>query len=721
MFSAVLCNAGVRPDHHAPVERNQYQRGSQSQEETELLTERSRWRLAYFVLCLGNSIVAVVLFILVLRLVWYAEANWLAGIVLPGKNASEVSEGQASARVYCLDAGACKDAYASILRESIDADADPCHNFYNYACGGWLRNHEESTALTAWRQYTNDAIEQLRLARVSARVRGESVAQAAHFLDTCLQVGRKPESGTNTEVDIKEVFAEAALRWPERSEHSDLANSLFFMARRVALPVFFDVDSGYTKDELGTILFRLDTTFQKTTSRLVDLLKKGSLSRFVRLLYRVFAVDGIVNETRFDEVMSGLESLADVLYIYLKATDDRTTVRDLASLKLYAPPVSFEMWSSAFRKFFNFDFAELNTTIIYDVRSFSAIFRHVLVYGEAIMKDVFGFLSIMAAVWYTSSEIRDAFFGSSMDASFHQKQFCSISLYEFYGDALNHFFFEKARSELKMFKGLQALMWNEFPRIVGPNGTLVGEEEPLPRANHLYGVSEFLRKSEPKVFLPRYKSYPNLTNSPLRNWIALTDNKRKQLGFDYNDSYVRQKHTSCASQCDATIFKWRLTPYHLTFPWYSSGIHRSILFAGLATRIAAAIFLDYVYRNELQRERFFEENQKCLQSMNPDLDEAPDVRLQAGVAAVLASSALLNRTSRSNSSLIGSGTYSLDGVGDVKESEEFFVFGCHLLCGDDDAERLCNLPLRHSVQFAHAFNCEVDTNMNPRRKCHLRV
>ncbi|KAL1425843.1 hypothetical protein MTO96_018826 [Rhipicephalus appendiculatus] len=354
----------------------------------------------------GTSIVTSVLSILILRFVYHALANRFTGIVSPGKNASDVSEGQASARAHCLDVGACRDAYASVLRESIDADADPCLNFYKYACGGWLRNHEESTALTAWRQYTMDTIERLRVDQVSTRMRGEPVGQAAHFWETCLKVGSKAYPDTRAHADIKEVLAEAGLTWPARSERSDLVSSLFFMARRVGLPVFFNVGSGYTKiKKLRAIFFRLDTAFQKTTSRLVDMLKKESLSMFVRSVYRAFAEDGVVNETRFDEVIGGLESLAGVLDIYLEATDDRITVRDIASLQLYAPSPSFEKWSSAFRKFFDFDFAELDATNIYDVRSFSAIFRYVLVYGEAVLKDALGFLSIMAAVSYTSSEV----------------------------------------------------------------------------------------------------------------------------------------------------------------------------------------------------------------------------------------------------------------------------------------------------------------------------
>ncbi|KAH6921608.1 hypothetical protein HPB50_003431 [Hyalomma asiaticum] len=690
---------------------------SQAPEQTELLTE-SRLRLEYFVLLLGATIAIGVVVILVLRFVSSALASHFTGIVFTGRNDSETSEVHPSARTYCLDAGACKDAYTSVLRESVDANADPCHNFYSYACGGWLRSHEESTAMTAWRQYTNDVIERLRIERVSTRMQSEPVGQAARFLEACLKVGSKVDPGSTAQAEVRDVLAEAGLNWPGRSEHSGLVNTLFFMARRVGLPIFFDVDTGYANG-LRALFFRLDSAFQKTVSFLVNMLNSGSLSKCVRVMYRIF-VDGVANETRLDEVVSGLKSLAGVLEIYLQASDDRSTVQDIASLNLYAPPVSLEMWASSFRKYFNFEFAELDSTVIYDVRSFSAIFRYVLVHGEAGMKDASGFLGIVAAVSYTSSEIRDVFFGSSKDASFHQEQHCSLSSYMFYGDALNHFFFEKARAELETFAELQELMWKEFPRIIGPNSTLIGDQEPLPRDNHLNAVSEFLQKSELKVFLPRYRSYPNLTKSALRNWIALSEHKRK-LGFAYTGVDVWSEHSNCAGQCDATIFKWRLTPYHLTFPWYSPWIHRGILFAGLATRIAAAIFVDYVDRSKSRRERLYEVNQKCLRSVNPELGEAPDVGLQASVAAVLASSALLGGRYGQNIPLVDFGADSRHDVGGMRGSQVFFAFGCYLLCGDEDAERLCNVPLRHSVDFARAFNCKEGTIMNPRHKCRLRV
>ncbi|XP_070397063.1 uncharacterized protein [Dermacentor albipictus] len=686
---------------------------SQAQETTELLTQ-SRQRLTSIILGLGAAVAVGVLVVLAWRL---ASRAWAARssktVASPGSNRSEVSEGHPSAFANCLDAGACESAYASLLRESIDTGANPCHNFYDYACGGWRRNHDTSTATRAWHQYAKDVMERLRVGQVSSRMRNEPVGQAVHFLETCLKGGRKADMGTET--DVKVVLAEAGLTWPERSERSDFLNSLFFMARRVGLPVFFDVDSGYTKTKFRAIFFRLDATFQKIANRFMEMLKKKILTGCVRVMYQEFA-DGVANETRIDEIVRGLQTLATVVAIYLQASVDGSSVHDIASLRTYAPSVSPEMWTSTFRKFFGFDFAELNATVIYDVRSFSAVFQYVLDYGEVKMKDAFGFLSVIAAVSHTSSEIRDAFFGSASDASFRQEQYCFLTSYVFYGDALNNFLFEKARAELKTFGDLQEFVWEQFPRIVGPNSTLLGERQPLPRDNHLHVVSEFLRTSEPRFFLPRYKTYPNLTDSALRNWMALTGHKR-QLGFAYTDS---GKDSDCASQCDATIYKWRLTPYHLAFPWYSPGIHRGILFAGLGTRLAAATFLDYIDRRPSRRARVYDDNHRCLRAVNPELKEGPDIGLQAGVAAVLASSALLGGYAR-DFSLVDSGAGSLRDVGHLKGIQVFFAFGCHLLCGDANAERLCNVPLRHSVDFARAFNCEADALMNPSRKCRMRV
>ncbi|KAH9372690.1 hypothetical protein HPB48_007783 [Haemaphysalis longicornis] len=46
-----------------------------------------------------------------------------------------------------------------------------------------------------------------------------------------------------------------------------------------------------------------------------------------------------------------------------------------------------------------------------------------------------------------------------------------------------------------------------------------------------------------------------------------------------------------------------------------------------------------------------------------------------------------------------------------------FLSACYVLCGAPDGERLCNVPLMHSVDFARVYDCPVGSPMNPAKKC----
>ena len=44
---------------------------------------------------------------------------------------------------------ACVSA-SSAMTAAIDPSVDPCNNFYNYACGRWIRTHPIPDALQSW-------------------------------------------------------------------------------------------------------------------------------------------------------------------------------------------------------------------------------------------------------------------------------------------------------------------------------------------------------------------------------------------------------------------------------------------------------------------------------------------------------------------------------------------------------------------------------------------
>ena len=42
---------------------------------------------------------------------------------------------------------------AAALIESMDKTADPCQDFYQYACGGWLKKHPIPDWRSRWSQF----------------------------------------------------------------------------------------------------------------------------------------------------------------------------------------------------------------------------------------------------------------------------------------------------------------------------------------------------------------------------------------------------------------------------------------------------------------------------------------------------------------------------------------------------------------------------------------
>lgn len=42
---------------------------------------------------------------------------------------------------------------AAVLMEAMDPTVDPCHDFYQFACGGWLRKNSIPDTSSRWGQF----------------------------------------------------------------------------------------------------------------------------------------------------------------------------------------------------------------------------------------------------------------------------------------------------------------------------------------------------------------------------------------------------------------------------------------------------------------------------------------------------------------------------------------------------------------------------------------
>ena len=79
------------------------------------------------------------------------------------------------------------------LLESMDTTADPCNNFYQFACGGWLKKYNIPDSSTRWGQF--DFVRQ----RVGDQLRGRYCPYVHQLIDLLIilyniDVLKKPNS-----------------------------------------------------------------------------------------------------------------------------------------------------------------------------------------------------------------------------------------------------------------------------------------------------------------------------------------------------------------------------------------------------------------------------------------------------------------------------------------------------------------------------------------------
>ncbi|XP_059477027.1 neprilysin-4-like [Neocloeon triangulifer] len=164
----------------------------------------------------------------------------------------------------------CVEA-AEALKVSIDSAADPCNDFYAYACGGWQKRNPIPKTESQWNQFNIvDRKLDLQLKDIfeddlHLEQEPEPVALVKQFFQACMDIERREQYGVRPLSEILSTLggwpiATTEGQWSE--DKFDLLKTLGFVTRRLGLT------------PLATVFVYTD---RKNSSRSVVTVDQGSL------------------------------------------------------------------------------------------------------------------------------------------------------------------------------------------------------------------------------------------------------------------------------------------------------------------------------------------------------------------------------------------------------------------------------------------------------------
>lgn len=158
---------------------------------------------------------------------------------------------QSEPREFCLREGCIDTAHYMI--HSLDNKTDPCVDFFQYACGGWVQNHPIPGSKSFWGIYSvlweenQSKLRNLLSSPSISDTKSTAVKKAKQFYDSCMDEDSIDKLDAQP---LKEVIeniggwnittsADGKLQW---SGSKDFLELLKVIQRNQSVPVFFNTD-----------------------------------------------------------------------------------------------------------------------------------------------------------------------------------------------------------------------------------------------------------------------------------------------------------------------------------------------------------------------------------------------------------------------------------------------------------------------------------------------
>ncbi|KAH6921832.1 hypothetical protein HPB50_005377 [Hyalomma asiaticum] len=431
--------------------------------------------------------------------------------------------------------------------------------------------------------------------------------------------------------------------------------------------------------------------------RLYDLITSVHVVSYLRVAYEVATGHG-VNETRFTEFLEVLTNATNTFDICLQSTDTEEVVRNVTSVFQHSmPSITESKWNAVLQQYLRTSTSDVDAIAMPGLQSFAAVF----------------------GLPYISSRRQKNRPGSTKCTA---SETCTCSS----GTSVNNFLLN-GTEEIKR----QVITGARRVRSAFLDAFRCDSKSFGARPEHARIVDDSLKAAlalldaigiQAQRFV--YESYPAVNSGrPLLNHIAFAEHLARLQNRDERGTAVvasEERRFPRRDFGDGLAVSHRhfvLNPYHLHFPWYVERSPRSVLYAGIGSRLAATLLFDCIEKS-FECRAVTDDTNECLAASEANRHATSVQELQAALVGItVAWRALNDDVNNATPHAVEASPHHASTLNAVQVDGLFFAFGCYYYCGEEGGEELCNVPLKHNAEFARVFECPPDSPMNPERKC----
>ncbi|KAH9376727.1 hypothetical protein HPB48_010977 [Haemaphysalis longicornis] len=600
-------------------------------------------------------------------------------------------------------------AFAQLLRSSINESVAPCDSFGRFVCDGWRTEHHYSVR----EQFYRNALESMaRLTRAVEipRAGQSAVQQVAAFYRSC---DKLYETGRDDTPLVREALAEAGVLWPSRPANPDVVHTLAALALRLGWASILDID-------IKTI-GRKRTIVSFTTAPMFYFLHSENLRPLERLEHFNRLRDAFDNGGSGPKVSYGdIEVLENATLTNLTRASFMQGHAHLGPAVLHRNPAE---WNASIARFLRTGKeVQFETTSPAYVEAFADFWR---AQGEGDAHLLVSWHAVRFAAHFARVDLVNPSAVKRADETYGRRHICIMTLYMALGDVVfasynAYAFTDSVRGDVKKVvlgvrEALSKKMRGESAEAAGLDGWSSVER--------VFSVLDYSR-TNPGIEQTPLPGLSDFGDVFVDNWLAAL------RAFELAER-TPKRFLSPGTLLHSRIFEITpevtdiaLVPMALAYPFYDKAATAAVKYGGLGSHVsrASARIVLARFKNDSDdkaphsRQLSLAAFLACIAADVAGQAEPPRHDVAEELAALLVLFDAFSAAEREDQRRLAE-------FPEFSSRQIFFSTWCFMRCtgqlSEPDDVDPCSAEVRHVQAFSEAFRCVKGTQLNPERKCRL--